>query len=564
VAARPNGEGLLLVGNQTFSAFVNLSKVQRFDTGFAADFNGVDYNPVTAEPLYFGVSHLAFVMREGVFPNLRPTVVLSSPANDSNWTDAQTISFNASSSSDPEDDPLTFSWWDSALGFMSTGASLVTQLPAGDHTMTVFVDDGHGNNVSAAVVVHVAEEQYAPVAVVDSPLPTDTPADDQNITFSAASSYDLNAADTLSFVWTSDHIGVFGNASIVVRPLPAATHAITLTVTDSTGRSANVSFFLVVHLGDVPPSPSLLSPRSDGSYASNLPVLLDGRGTSDPDSTALTYVWFSDGVEVARGVVNNTTLPEGTHTITLVVSDGTKSAQIAVDIVVGRPANLPPRFLTVNPAEGEVLTGTVVFSGTLAPDPAGPDLFVEARIEGGEWARANGTSQWSIALDTSGLGNGPINVTFRASDGITNTTAVRAFTVDNPFVNTPPTVSIVTPQPGAIVSSPFEMAGSVEDADGGTLTVEYRIGSGEWRTANVTGNTWSAPVDLTHAADGPATIEVRASDGLDVSSTVRLTLIVDNAPPPGSGFGDLLLALVIVAVGAVGAVALVVWRRGRT
>jgi hypothetical protein len=563
IVARPSGDGLLLVGNQTCTAFVNLSKVLKFDTGFFADFNGVDYNPVTHEPMFFGPSHLAFSMREGTFPNLAPTVVLSSPLNGSNWTTAQTITFNATSSSDPEDDPLTFSWWDNGTGYLTTGASLVTQLAAGDHTITVFVDDAQGNNVSASVDVHVVEAQFPPVAVIDSPLPSATPADDQDITFSAASSYDPNAADTLSFRWTSDHVGVFGNASIVVVRLPAATHAITLTVTDSTGRSTNVTMFLVVHLGDVPPSPAVSSPRADGAYASNLPIFLDGRGTSDPDSLTLSYVWLADGVEVARGVVNNTTLGSGFHTITLVVSDGTKTAQFVLDITVGGPADVPPRFLTIEPAVGEVLSGTAVFGGTLAVDPVGPDRFVEVRIEGGEWALANGTVRWTIALDTTGLANGPINVTFRASDGANLTAVLRAYAVDNPFINSKPTVSVVTPAPGTIIQSAIEMAGSVDDPDGGNLTVEFRIGTGEWRAANVTGNTWSAPLDLSKSPDGPATIEVRASDGLDVSATVRVTVIVDNAPPPGSGFSDTMLAIVIVAVGAVGAVALVVWRRGR-
>lgn len=562
IVPRPSGDGLLLVGNQTFSAFVNLTKVLRFDTGFLADFNGADYNPVTDEPLFFGVGHLAFSVHEGTFPNLAPFARLTSPANNSNWTTADRITFDASTSSDADGDSLTYSWWDNATGFLTAGASFGAQMAAGNHTLTVFVDDGHGNNVSASVSVSVEVAQYFPVAIIDSPLPTDTPADDEAITFSAASSYDLNAGDTLTFAWRSDIIGPFGNASIVVATLPAGTHSITLTVTDSTGRSTNATLVVAVHVGNFPPSPTMSSPQGAGSYFSNIPILLDGRGSSDPDSTSLTFVWFDNGVEVARGAVNNTTLTAGAHDITLVVSDGAKSAQVIVTITVGGPADVPPRFVAVDPANGTVLTGTVVLSGNLEVDPVGPVRLVEVRLGDGDWLQALGTVAWSIAVDTTDYPNGPINVTFRASDALSVTEVTRSYTVDNPFVNSAPTLVIATPHPGAVIEGPSEIAGTVDDADGGTLTVEYRIAGGAWKSATVTGSTWSATIDPAGFADGPLTIEVRAFDGTDYSQTSVLTVAVENPAGPGGG-SDAMLALAVVAVGAVGALAFLFWRRSR-
>ncbi|HKZ59015.1 MAG TPA: Ig-like domain-containing protein [Candidatus Thermoplasmatota archaeon] len=555
--ADPSGERILVVGNQTLSAFVNGSRILRFDTGFLVPFTGVEYNPQTREPLYFGGSSIAFTMREGVFPNLAPVAVISSPAQGSNWTTADTVFFDASASFDSDGDAMRVTWWDNATGFLTAALSFGAQLAAGDHNVTVFVDDGRGHNVSASVRVHVEEAQYPPVAQISGPAPGSNFTDDDDITFNGATSFDPNAGDALSYAWSSDLDGPLGGSPIVVVRLSVGTHTVRLTVTDSTGRSSNATVAVSVRLGDVPPSPAISSPNPGARYHSNIPVEFNASGTTDPDSPTLSFEWLVDGLSAATGPLVSYPMTEGPHTVTLRVSDGQKSSELAVSIVVEGPLDLPPRFLSIFPGNGTVLSGLAVLNGTMEADLVGPVRFVEFRVEGGEWLRALNTVAWTGVLDTALYTNGPVNITFRASDGASVTEAVRTYLIDNPFVNAPPALDILTPRPGAVLRGSVTVAGSVDDPDGANTSVEFRLAGGAWQNATVSASgSWSASFETAPFANGPLVFEARAFDGLNYSALAVLTVNVDN-PQGGGGFLPGLEAA--AAIAALGAVA---WGRG--
>ncbi len=557
LAVKPGSNHLLAVGDGFFLAYLNSSGVNRFFPGYNADFFAADYNPVTGEALIVGAHLLAFTLREGTFPNLAPTVTLGSPADGANYTTADTVSFDASASFDPDNDPLTISWFDSASGFLTAGASFGAQLPAGDHLITVYVDDGAGHNVSASALIHVLEAQYAPVAVIASPDPNVTWRDDQTLTFDASPSYDPNANDTLSFLWVSSVDGALGNTSTFVRALSAATHQITLTITDSTGLSVNRSFVLQVIPGNRPPILAVASPSAGVLYHANIPITFDARSTTDPDSPSFTVRWVVDGLEIGQGLVLNRTLTEGTHTLLVEASDGTKTSSQTFQVNVGAPLNLEPVFADIEPADGATLVGRVVFNGTMVDDPAGPVTMVEVQFgQGTAWIPAQGTATWSASLDTAALPNGAIVISFRARDSEYTVTVTRTYTIDNPFVNSPPTVVVLTPRPGTTVAALITLAGTVDDADGDAVTVEWRLsngGNGSWNAAQVTGPTWSATVDISGLPNGPATFEVRASDGTNTSETAVLTVIVDNPAAPGGflpGAGAALAAVALAVAAA--------------
>lgn len=555
--ADPSGGRILVVGNQTLSAFVNRSRILRFDTGFLVPFTGVRYNPQTGEPLYFGGSRVAFTMREGVFPNLAPSAVLSSPAAGSNWTTADAIFFDASASSDPDGDALTITWWDNATGFLTAANSFAAQLGAGNHTLTAFADDGHGHNVSASVAVHVAVAQFPPVAVISGPVAGSNFTDDADITFNGASSYDPNGADTLSFEWSSDLGGPLGTTPILVARLSAGAHTVTLRVTDSTGRAAIATVTLAVRVGDNPPAPAVSSPNPGGNYHSNIPIAFNASGTTDADSPFLTYEWLVDGLSVASGPLAFQTLAQGPHTVTLRVSDGRKGAQLNVSVFVNGPLDLPPKFLSIAPPNGSVLSGQEVLNGTMEIDTVGPVQFVEFRVEAGQWQSALGKVAWTGVLDTTLYPNGVVNVTFRASDGANVTEVVRTYRIDNPILIEPPTLEILTPRPGAVVRGTVSVAGSFTDPDSTNVSVTYRVAGGAWQNATAAGSgSWSASFETAGLPNGPVVFEARAFDGLNYSALAVLTVNVDN---PASGGGFLPGLEAAAALGALGAAA---WGRG--
>jgi len=103
--------------------------------------------------------------------------------------------------------------------------------------------------------------------------------------------------------------------------------------------------------GNTPPSPHIVvSPRFDIEGAPRALVIacdgtsgeivLDARGSTDPDGDALTYAWFATGSPVPFSSAAVVTIPvdAGLHSVTLRVSDGQLSANTTLAFEVIAPA----------------------------------------------------------------------------------------------------------------------------------------------------------------------------------------------------------------------------------
>lgn len=184
-------------------------------------------------------------------------------------------------------------------------------------------------------------------------------------------------------------------------------------------------------------------------------VMLDGSGSSDPDSDTLTYTWTLPdliGGGSVTGVNPTVTLPLGVHTIKLVVNDGTMdSAPDTVDITVKvSVAGLQSPLAALVP-EGQFIPlplrafkqGSTLplklrmFCGTTAltdADVAPPEIV--ALIRAGEEVdlstidpdagEANDSGllfrysdpNWVYNLSTAGLSTGTYVITIRTPDGL--------------------------------------------------------------------------------------------------------------------------------------------------
>ena len=82
-----------------------------------------------------------------VWVNGPPSVAMSSPA--AGVLRADVPERFCATVEDPEGDPAEVTWWLDNSTFLGRGASVALQLPAGDHTVTAWADDGHGHNESA-------------------------------------------------------------------------------------------------------------------------------------------------------------------------------------------------------------------------------------------------------------------------------------------------------------------------------------------------------------------------------------------------------------------------------
>ncbi|NME69567.1 glycoside hydrolase family 48 protein [Flammeovirga aprica] len=149
-----------------------------------------------------------------------------------------TVNFDASMSSDPNEDPITYSW-DFGNG---TSSSLVTPSATytvpGEYTVTLTVSDGENVSTPVTESITVLDPNAPPVAsftasTTGGVMPLD-------VTFDASASIDPNG-DALTYAWD------FGNGEVGTGVTAATTYAVdgdyivVLTVSNSSGKSSSTS-----------------------------------------------------------------------------------------------------------------------------------------------------------------------------------------------------------------------------------------------------------------------------------------------------------------------------------
>lgn len=157
VSWHPEGEIALLVGEEGVAYLYRMGifTQQRVDTNkYLLD---VQWSPSGDEALIVGESGTVLRYAPRIEPqNRAPNAVISSPIDGAEVEEWDPISFDGSSSSDPDDDSLTYSW-SNGSSLLGTGPEIELVLPLGTHRVTLTVDDGQGNNDTDAITVHVVE-----------------------------------------------------------------------------------------------------------------------------------------------------------------------------------------------------------------------------------------------------------------------------------------------------------------------------------------------------------------------------------------------------------------------
>ncbi len=172
---------------------------------------------------------------------------------------------------------------------------------------------------------------------------TDTP-----IAFDARRSFDADGA-IATFDWD------FGDGSTGIGTQPQHTYAVpgdytvTLTVTDANGVAAADSLQAHVILSQRRPIANASGPYLGfASTRDDFYLLLDARGSSDPNGDPLTYRWdFGDGSPVrttTAAYADHTYAEMGVYTMTVVANDGIEDSEPATARVEIVPAPSAPPF----------------------------------------------------------------------------------------------------------------------------------------------------------------------------------------------------------------------------
>jgi PKD repeat protein len=285
-----------------------------------------------------------------------PTAVAG---DDRTTTEGTAVGFDAAGSSDPDGDPLTFTW-DFGDGATGTGVTPShTYTDNGTYTVTLTANDGHGGSGTDTLIVTVAN--VGPTVAVPA-----TGSATEGSAFAAAGSFGDPGADSWSA--TVDYGDGTG-----VQPLPlnpdktfALSHtyadnggyAVTVTVQDDEGTSDTESFNVAVANGV--PTAAVAGPAR-GVRGQALAFTFTANDPSPTDRAApFTYsVNWGDGSSQsvtgpATGAnLSHTYTASGTYTVSVTARDKDNGTSTAA-------------AMTVTVVAAELQTGSLFVGGTNA------------------------------------------------------------------------------------------------------------------------------------------------------------------------------------------------------
>ncbi|HEX7078529.1 MAG TPA: PKD domain-containing protein [Candidatus Eisenbacteria bacterium] len=219
--------------------------------------------------------------------------------------------------------------------------------------------------------------------------------------------------------------------------------------------------------------------RAGGPYRgrAGTPVHFDGRGSYDPDGSALRFDWrFGDGLSATGMTLDHVYSVAGAYVAQLTVSDGVYSDVDAADVTIESASTTAPVAIPGGPYAG-VAGQDILFDGSRSYDADGHEI-------GYAWRFGDGTAGTGAQVRHKYGAGGVYTVTLTVSDGslagsetteatIAAGVAARAFTEERV-----PTVTVgPDEQPLTVSIEPLNGAFGVDDMDPWPITMRS-IGTG--------------------------------------------------------------------------------------
>ncbi|WP_049985945.1 PKD domain-containing protein [Halobellus rufus] len=284
------------------------------------------------------------------------------PAAALNVTDTATageaVQFDANAST-VDEPPATYEWRVDGETVATTDQSAFEYAfdSPGERTVGVVVTDGVGRAGTANASVLVSEPLSAELGVPEEPVDVG-----ETVTLDASGS----TGEISSFAWSfgDGNSSETNESSVEHNYSSPGEYAVMLTVTDESGDSAQANATVLVEL----PSPTAALDGPDEVDAGE-PVAFDASDSVAAEGN-LTYEWRIDGEPVANATASTfeTTFDQpGTHTVSVVVTDGTNrsdtaSATVSVAAPLAAVVETRPDEPTVNESvtfDGRNSTGDV-------------------------------------------------------------------------------------------------------------------------------------------------------------------------------------------------------------
>ncbi len=273
-----------------------------------------------------------------------------------------TVTFNGSSSNDPDGSVVSYSW---NFGDSSTGSGVTashTYNNSGNYTVTLTVTDDDGATDNVTTLIQVATTpipNQAPTAsFTASPTSGNAPL---TVTFNGSSSNDPDGS-VVSYSWNFGDSSTGSGVTASHTYNNSGNYTVTLTVTDDDGATDNVTTLIQVATTPIPnQAPTASFTASPTSGNAPLTVTFNGSSSNDPDGSVVSYSWnFGDSSTGSGVTASHTYNNSGNYTVTLTVTDddgATDNVTTLIQVAEPPASNLPPNQPVIaSPYDGEVET----------------------------------------------------------------------------------------------------------------------------------------------------------------------------------------------------------------
>ena len=260
---------------------------------------------------------------------------------------------------------------------------------------------------------------------------------------------------------------------------------------------------------------------ANGPYSGtvNIPLTLDGTGSSDLDGTIVSYDWnFGDDTTGTSDSPTHTYLSGGTFTVTLTVTDDAGDTDADSSIATIGLGNQPP-VADANGPYSAMVGDTVAFDGTGSSDPDGN--IVSYSWDFGDGSTGTGPNP-THAYATAGTFN--VTLTVTDDNNATDSAGSIAVIAEQP-VNQPPVSDPNGPYTGTVGASiSFDGSGS-SDPDGNVVDYSWDFGDGNIGTGVSPNHSYSIDGNYN------VTLTVTDNTGDTDSATTTASIGAVNQPP---------------------------------
>jgi hypothetical protein len=236
------------------------------------------------------------------------------------------------------------------------------------------------------------------------------------------------------------------------------------------------------------------------------------------------YEWVFD--------IDTWELENGPHRLSAICADDVQFSEIEeVAFFVNNDWNHPygrPNIRVLSPINGSRVSGLVTIEGTADDD--GLVQQIHLVVGSGGPVEADGTSEWTLQLDTLAYPNGLIELKIWAFDGNLASDVIR-WNLDI-FNDQPPQCTIIWPISNQTFVEDTEIHGTAFDPEDGVLSVEVQIDEEDWITPEG-GSNWSYFWRIGDMEEGDHSIRARAFDGSQYSDVqlVEVRVLHPTSPP---------------------------------